>query len=125
MQSVSQYNTADPGIRHESTMISGHLPRRTLPAVISTAITCASGRRKTRLSRERGRSFSLHYVHMAAELWLDSTAGWLAVVDGSSKLCDGRTLSLRASPNLSGKGLDHFLDERSRNEVERRRRAFG
>jgi len=29
--------------------------------------------------------FSLRYVHMAAELWLDSTAGWLAVVDGSSK----------------------------------------
>ena len=29
--------------------------------------------------------FALHYVHMAAELWLDSTAGWLAVVDGSSK----------------------------------------
>ena len=29
--------------------------------------------------------FALHYVHMAAELWLDSTAGWLAVVDGSSQ----------------------------------------
>ena len=29
--------------------------------------------------------FALHYVHMAAELWLDSTAGWLAVVDGSSR----------------------------------------
>lgn len=29
--------------------------------------------------------FTLHYVHMAAELWLDSTAGWLAVVDSGSK----------------------------------------
>lgn len=29
--------------------------------------------------------FSLHYVHMAAELWLDSTEGWLAVVDGSTQ----------------------------------------
>ena len=28
--------------------------------------------------------FTVHYVHMAAELWLDSTDGWLAVVDGSS-----------------------------------------
>ena len=67
-------------------MISGHLPRRTLPAVISTAITCASGRRKTAAVsiREDG-LFALHYVHMAAELWLDSTAGWLAVVDGSSQ----------------------------------------
>jgi len=29
--------------------------------------------------------FTVHYAHMAAELWLDSTEGWLAVVDGSSK----------------------------------------
>jgi len=29
--------------------------------------------------------FTVHYVHMAAELWLDSTAGWLAVVDGKSR----------------------------------------
>jgi hypothetical protein len=29
--------------------------------------------------------FTVHYVHMAAELWLDSTEGWLAVVDGTSR----------------------------------------
>jgi hypothetical protein len=29
--------------------------------------------------------FAVHYVHMAAELWLDSTEGWLAVVDGGSR----------------------------------------
>lgn len=29
--------------------------------------------------------FTVHYVHMAAELWLDSTDGWLAVVDGASR----------------------------------------
>jgi hypothetical protein len=29
--------------------------------------------------------FSVHYVHMAAELWLDSTEGWLAVVDAASR----------------------------------------
>jgi hypothetical protein len=29
--------------------------------------------------------FALHYAHMAAELWLDSTPGWLAVVDGDSQ----------------------------------------
>jgi hypothetical protein len=27
----------------------------------------------------------VHYVHLAAELWLDSTKGWLAVVDGKSQ----------------------------------------
>jgi len=29
--------------------------------------------------------FTVHYVHMAAELWLDSPEGWLAVVDGKSR----------------------------------------
>jgi hypothetical protein len=29
--------------------------------------------------------FTVHYVHMAAELWLDSTEGWLAVVDNKSQ----------------------------------------
>ena len=28
--------------------------------------------------------FTVHYVHMAAELWLDSIGGWLAVVDGAT-----------------------------------------
>ena len=29
--------------------------------------------------------FTVHYVHMAAELWLDSEEGWLAVVDGKTQ----------------------------------------
>lgn len=29
--------------------------------------------------------FTVHYAHMAAELWLDSTDGWLAVVDGKTQ----------------------------------------
>ncbi|HEX3820660.1 MAG TPA: hypothetical protein VHW45_10015 [Candidatus Sulfotelmatobacter sp.] len=29
--------------------------------------------------------FTIHYAHMAAELWLDSTDGWLAVVDENSQ----------------------------------------
>jgi hypothetical protein len=29
--------------------------------------------------------FSLHYSHAAAEFWIDSTDGWLAVVDGAAQ----------------------------------------
>jgi hypothetical protein len=29
--------------------------------------------------------FTVHYAHMASELWLDSVGGWLAVVDGKSR----------------------------------------
>ena len=52
MQSVSQYDTADPSaIRRESTTISGRSPRRIQPAAISTATTSASVRRKILLPR--------------------------------------------------------------------------
>jgi hypothetical protein len=86
MQSVSQYNTADPsspkGMNHNfwtftpANPASGYLNRyhvRDGPAQNS-----AVGVRDDGL-------FNVHYVHMAAELWVDSTAGWLAVVDSSSK----------------------------------------
>jgi hypothetical protein len=86
MQSVSQYNTADPGdlsrINHDfrtftpANPASSYLNRyhvRFGPAENAAASI-----------REDG-LFALRYVHMAAELWLDSTAGWLAVVDGSSR----------------------------------------
>jgi hypothetical protein len=86
MQSVSQYDTSDAvdqlRINHDfrtfapANPASSYLNRyhvRFGPAENSAASV-----------RENG-LFSLHYVHMAAELWLDSSAGWLAVVDGSSR----------------------------------------
>ena len=88
MQSVSQYDTSDPNpanparINHDfrtfapANQASGYLNRyhvRFGPAENPAASIRQDG------------LFSLRYVHMAAELWLDSTAGWLAVVDGSSR----------------------------------------
>jgi hypothetical protein len=29
--------------------------------------------------------FAIHYAHLAAELWVDTTDGWLAVVDGTGR----------------------------------------
>ena len=85
MQSVSQYNTSDPsssnGLNHNfwtftpANPFSSYLNRyhvRFGPAENSAAAVRDDG------------LFTVHYVHMAAELWLDSTDGWLAVVDGSS-----------------------------------------
>ena len=52
-----------------------------IPAAIGIAINLG-----TALMFVRGRKSDINvrgaYLHMAAELWLDSTAGWLAVVDG-------------------------------------------
>lgn len=91
MQSVSQYDTGDPDsakrgaparFNHDfrifapANAVSGYLNRyhvRFGPAENPAASIRGDG------------LFTLHYVHMAAELWLDSTAGWLAVVDGSRR----------------------------------------
>jgi hypothetical protein len=86
MQSVSQYNTGDPsspsGFNRNfwtftpANPFSSYLNRyhvRFGPAENSAASVRDDG------------LFTLHYVHLAAELWIDSNAGWLAVVDGDSK----------------------------------------
>jgi len=86
MQSVSQYNTTDSSdpsrMNHDfwtftpANPASSYLNRyhvRFGPAENPAASVGEDG------------LFKVHYVHMAAELWLDSTAGWLAVVDGSSR----------------------------------------
>lgn len=86
MQSVSQYNTADPssptGFNHNfwtftpANPASSYLNRYHVR--FGPAQNPAVGVRDDGL-------FTVHYVHIAAELWLDSTDGWLAVVDGNSR----------------------------------------
>jgi len=86
IQSVSQYNTADPADPSQQSHnfwtftpanpSSGYLNRyhvRFGPAENPEASVRDDG------------FFTLHYMHLAAELWLDSTQGWLAVVDGDSR----------------------------------------
>jgi hypothetical protein len=86
MQSVSQYDTADPGAPSRG----NHNFRTYTPANPNSSYL---NRYHVRFGQAENHAvsvrddglFTLHYVHMAAELWLDSTAGWLAVVDGSSQ----------------------------------------
>ncbi|MGA8440674.1 MAG: hypothetical protein WB762_27900 [Candidatus Sulfotelmatobacter sp.] len=86
MQSVSQYDTADRSapsrgshnfwIFTPANPLSGYLNRyhvRFGPAENPAVAVRDDG------------IFALHYAHLAAELWLDSTPGWLAVVDGDSQ----------------------------------------
>jgi hypothetical protein len=47
--------------------------------------------------------FTVHYVHMAAELWLDSTEGWLAVVDGKTQYAMVERFQYDASKSYPGK----------------------
>lgn len=88
MQSVSQYDTSDRSAP-EQTRINHDFWTFT-PANPSSAylnryhVRFGPAENPSVEVRDDG-LFALHYPHMAAELWLDSQAGWLAVVDGSSR----------------------------------------
>jgi hypothetical protein len=104
MQSVSQYDTADPGtpsrmnpdfhVLAAANPASAYLNRyhvRFGPAENPAVSVTGDG------------LFALHYVHMAAELWLDSIAGWLAVVDGNSKFGMAERFQYEESRRYPGK----------------------
>jgi hypothetical protein len=86
MQSVSQYDAAATG---SPSKMNGDF-RTFAPANPASSylnryhVRFGPAANPAASIREDG-LFSVRYVHMAAELWLDSTAGWLAVVDGSAK----------------------------------------
>ena len=86
MQSVSQYDTADATTRSRM----NHDFWTFTPANPSSSylnryhVRFGPAENPAATVRDDG-LFVLHYVHMAAELWLDSTDGWLAVVDGATQ----------------------------------------
>ena len=86
VQSVSQYDTADATDRAhhnknfwgftKTSPSSGYLNQyhvRFGPAENTAAQVCSNG------------LFAVHYQPLAAELWIDSKDGWLAVVDGDTR----------------------------------------
>lgn len=86
MQSVSQYNTSDPsspaGFNHKFWTFTPANPASSY----LNRYHVRFGPAENPAAKVRGDGlFTVHYVHMAAELWLDSTQGWVAVVDGNSR----------------------------------------
>jgi hypothetical protein len=86
MQSVSQYDTADPGdpsrINHAFWTFA---PANPASSYLNRYHVRFGPAENPAVSIQQDGLFALRYVHMAAELWLDSAAGWLAVVDGASR----------------------------------------
>jgi hypothetical protein len=85
MQSVSQYDTSDPADR-------SHLNKDFWTFTPTNPSSQYLNRYHVRFGPAENRAasvrddgmFVVHYPHMAAELWIDSVAGWLATADGSS-----------------------------------------
>jgi hypothetical protein len=85
MQSVSQYNTSDAsssGFNHNFWTFT---PANPFSAYLNHYHVRFGPAENPAVAVRDDGLFTVHYVHMAAELWLDSTAGWVAVVDGGSQ----------------------------------------
>jgi hypothetical protein len=86
MQSVSQYNTADAsspaGFNHNFWTFT---PVNPASSYLNRYHVRFGPAQNSAVSVRDDGMFTVHYVHMAAELWLDSPDGWLAVLDGTSK----------------------------------------
>ncbi len=86
MQSVSQYDTADPAApSRNSHNFWTFAPTNPFSSYLNHYhVRFGPAENPAASVRDNG-LFALHYMHLAAELWLDSTQGWLAVVDGDSR----------------------------------------
>ena len=86
MQSVSQYNTADPADpSRNNPNFWTFTPANPSSSYLDRYHVRFGPAENPAVSVRDDGLFALHYVHRAAELWLDSTPGWLAVVDGASR----------------------------------------
>jgi hypothetical protein len=108
MQSVSQYDTSNPQANGDTQSAMNREFRTFTPANPSSTYL---NRYHVRFGQAENRAvsvrddglFVVHYVHMAAELWLDSTAGWVAVVDGTSRYAMVERFHYDASRPYPGK----------------------
>jgi hypothetical protein len=91
MQSVSQYDTSVSQLQSQGGAAQINKDFRTFtPANPSSSylnryhVRFGPAENPAASVREDG-LFTVHYAHLAAELWIDSKDGWLAVVDGGSQ----------------------------------------
>jgi hypothetical protein len=86
VQSVSQYDTSDAKdpSRHNRNIWGFSKINPSSSYLLQYHVRFGPAENSAARVRENG-LFAVHYVPLAAELWLDSKDGWLAVVDGESR----------------------------------------
>lgn len=86
MQSVSQYDTsAGAGQASINPDVWGFTPANPASSYLNRYHVRYGPAQNSAVSVRDDGLFSVHYVHMAAELWIDSPGEWLAVVDGGTQ----------------------------------------
>jgi hypothetical protein len=109
MQSVSQYDTANPN--QSSTDIPVSMNRDFWAFTPANPSSSYLNRYHVRFGPAENPSvavrddglFAVHYMHMAAELWLDSQQGWVAVVDRNSRYAMVERFEYESSKPYPGK----------------------
>ncbi|HVO59293.1 MAG TPA: hypothetical protein VMT53_00080 [Terriglobales bacterium] len=85
MQSVSQYDTADPAsLSRRNSDFWAFTPVNPHSSYLNRYHVRFGPAENPAASVRDDGLFALHYAHMATEFWLDSSAGWLAVMDAST-----------------------------------------
>ena len=85
VQSVSQYNTADPqDASNYNRDLQAFTPANPRSSYLERYHVRFGPAENPFVRIQDDGLFALHYGYVAAELWIDSTAGWLAVVNGTS-----------------------------------------
>jgi hypothetical protein len=106
MQSVSQYDTSDRSAP-EQTRVNHDFwtftPANPASSYLNRYHVRFGPAENPAVSVRDDGLFVVHYIHMAAELWLDSTNGWLAVVDGSSHYAMVERFQYEATKSYPGK----------------------
>jgi hypothetical protein len=86
VQSVSQYDTADPNQRsRQNRDFWTFTPANPLSSYLNRYHVRSGPAEAHTISIRDDGLFALRYAYIARELWLDSHDGWLAVVDGSTR----------------------------------------
>jgi hypothetical protein len=108
MQSVSQYNTSAPNSANAP--VSGmnrnfwtYTPANPSSSYLNRYHVRFGPAENSAASVRSDGLFTVHYAHMAAELWLDSKAGWLAVVDGAAQYAMVERFEYEESKTYPGK----------------------
>jgi len=104
MQSVSQYSTSLPGVSTKRNPdLWGFTPTNPSSGYLLRYHVRFGPAENPAVSVRDDGLFAVHYSHWAAELWIDSVAGWLAVVDGSSRFAMVEKFRYEANKTYPGR----------------------
>jgi hypothetical protein len=123
VQSVTQYDTADPG----NTASYNHDFWAFTPASAQSSYLDAyhvrSGVAEDPSYSVKNQMFSLHWLYLQGEVWIDSPAGWLAVVDGSSQFAVVERFHFESAAEYPGKATVIFYKNGPAVELDAQGRA--